>query len=211
MLVSLLKVLLVIALQLTEYRALDWAKKSYGLQTLVTRKIAHVLSALVCVPLLFWMSRGEFAALLIFFLFFFAVAHRMALFSSIHLRNRVTYGEVWFPAGLLVVVLLAYDVHLAAVAAFLVLAISDTCAGLVGHAMGSNGKSALGSLAFFSSALIVLLGTFAVYTGALTFESAGKALVIASAATLAEAVSPYGSDNLSVPLVVAALCRALFF
>ena len=94
----------------------------------------------------------------------------------------------------------------------LVLSISDVAAAVVGRSPGRHpltqmkwpgkeGKTLGGSAAFFLSALLILFFSYQ-YLGLPTARSMLMALLISLAATLCEAFSPRGSDNLFIPLTI---------
>jgi len=126
-----------------------------------------------------------------------------------------TWGTVYFPVALLVLVNLCWRGVLpvwTGGAATLVLGWGDGLASLVGERssgprLPGGSKTLAGSAAMFAGAFVVAL----IFT--LRFDrrfgslgpAVGVAAVVAAAAAVVEAVTPLGLDNLTVPAVVAAL------
>ncbi len=103
-------------------------------------------------------------------------------------------GSVFFMvAALVVVILFRKEI---AVSSLLVLCVSDPLSSLVGRRLGKHrlfGKSVEGSLAFFGSALIILV---------LSSISPSVALAAAFVSTLTELFTPrFLDDNLTIPIV----------
>ena len=120
-----------------------------------------------------------------------------------HGRNAGSYGDACFAAGITLAFVISYlgghhpMTHLAAV---LTLTFADPAATALGRRVRSprlaSGKSLVGSLTFTLIAACVLVG---LETPPLV------ALPIALAAAVVECFCPRGTDNLGVPLTVAAL------
>jgi phytol kinase len=126
----------------------------------------------------------------------------------------VLFGLLWRPAG-------PNDRAAVAAAGAMALTWGDALAALIGQRFGrhryqiwGSTRSWEGSLAMFVAATIVMALTLALVPGSALSPTAtpigaaralGAAALGAGAATLAEAVSPHGTDNLSVPIVAAAV------
>lgn len=149
------------------------------------------------------------------------------LFSSMERKNRSVsdLGTVYFPISLLALVLLTWHDNpflsgitpLAGALGILAMGYGDGFAALIGTRYGKNRftvlgsvKSLEGSAAMFAAALIPLF--LLIYLGAnLSWLSAlGSAAALAALATIIEAITPQGLDNLTVPLAVS-LTWIIFF
>lgn len=131
-------------------------------------------------------------------------------------------GTVYFPVALLVLVNLCWRGVMPAwvgAIAVLVLGWGDGLAALVGETNGAPGvriwggrKSAAGTLLMFSASFAVtLVFTLLFNTRYGTLVPAiGVSTIIAAAATVVELFTPFGIDNLTVPLAVAALYAGVF-
>jgi dolichol kinase len=127
------------------------------------------------------------------------VSLRMRLLGSVHAVARPGWGEIFFPLGIALAALLYLpsNQHLYSLST-LVLAISDPLANIVGNRANGNrgsrllfGKSLPGSLAFLASSALICVA----------FLPVPQALLLSSALTITEAVSPLGSDNLTIAAV----------
>jgi phytol kinase len=126
----------------------------------------------------------------------------------------VLFGLLWRPAG-------PVDRAPAAVAGTMALTWGDALAALIGQRFGrhryrlwGSNRSWEGSLAMLVTAAVAMFLTLAFLPGTPLSPAshplgAGRALLTAvlgaGAATLAEAVSPHGTDNLTVPLAATAV------
>jgi phytol kinase len=128
------------------------------------------------------------------------------------------YGLIYFPISLLILVLLQFSGILSSLACLigvLVMGYGDGFAALIGKKWGKKklplpygGKSYVGTFAMlaisFAVSLVLLLGFSPV-----SFKTAlGVSVLIGLVASVVEAVTPLGIDNLSVPLLCAFLAGA---
>lgn len=130
-----------------------------------------------------------------------------------------TPGIVYFPLSQLVLLAWLWQPsratdHLpAAHAALLTLALGDAAAALVGQRYGRHPYTLLGSRRSLEGSGTMLVVSWLAITltllahGARPYEGVRAGLGAALVATLTEAGSPKGLDNLTVPLVVALLLR----
>lgn len=181
----------------------------------VTRKCVHVCAGLITLafPYLF---PSHYSVLLLCagFLLLLLISRRYHFLDSVNAIRRRSFGSIVYP----VIIYLCFLVYtqtgdlLFYYLPLLIFIICDPLAALAGmrtgwlpYRLGGDPKTVAGSLAFFISAsilsvlLLVLVGNIGVMA-ALPY-----ALLIAAAATLAEAVSPVGLDNLLVPLSILAV------
>ena len=178
-----------------------------------TRKCAHASTGLAaaCFPWLFnspvsvGLLCGGFLALL-------AWSRAVGRLASIHGVARRSEGSLYYPFGVALVFLLARGRPAVYVSSLLVLAVSDAAAALLGargvHRYDGPGgpKSLEGSLAFFASALPCILVPLAWAVPSGRYAACG--LAAAALATVLEATSPKGSDNLTVPFGTCLFLRA---
>lgn len=192
------------------------------------RKVVHIGVAHWWLVAMLFNDNPWFAAIgPLFFLLFNAVALRRSLFSALEVpADRRSLGTIYYPLSLLVLVFLTFSglfpVYTGALAV-LVMGWGDGLAAIVGTraragryavaAVQGRGESAEGTrpketrsvagsvtmlVASFAVGLIVIavLGPNA---GAGTLV--GRALAAALFATVVEAVTPFGLDNLTVPIL----------
>ena len=136
--------------------------------------------------------------------------------------DRRNLGTIYFPISLLVLVNLCWrgvvPVWVGGIAV-LVLGWGDGLAALVGEGNGAPGvriwggrKSAAGTILMFAGSFVVTLVFTLVFRGGPAgqgahgvLEAVGVSTIVAAAATVVELVTPWGLDNLTIPLVVAGL------
>ncbi len=176
----------------------------------VARKIGHVSAGLIAISWAFFVSWNTIiiAELVVFLgaLLF----RRLKLLRGVYGVKRLSWGELFYSAGVIAVILLGAPRWIFVVA-LLHAALADTAAALVGEKYGSQGgynvfgqqKSVMGSLAFFVVSATIIGGVFI-----FTPQHAGNVallMFVPMVATLAENVGVYGSDNFVVPVAVALL------
>lgn len=159
-----------------------------------TRRVAHVAACGYAVWIHSFLSMGEFVAVAGSFVALMVGSKLLHVLSSIHGTRRRTWGEVYMPLGLLLGAVIAGENARAFVAAAVILGVADVAAGLVGDARGAESKTSWGTAAFAAVAILVL---FALGRGALRSVALGVALA------LVERVSPWGTDNVTIPVAAA--------
>ena len=185
--------------------SVELLSRRFGLGAELTRKLVHAASgiAVACLPL--FLSLHEIALIAACFLVLMLTMRRGRTWHSLYRVNRRSWGEICFPVSVGLAAVLAPS-SLAFVASMLVMGLADTAAAGIGGAYGtrhwpwSSGKTYLGSLACFLVALVICL----VMTR-LGLANVRLALLASLLATLAESITPYGLDNLTMPLVVLAV------
>jgi phytol kinase len=157
----------------------------------------------------------------------FIVANAAAVFSGaagilgVHDRRR-NLGLVYFPISLTFLIMGYYLDAIpqwAATIGALTMGYADGLAALVGKKWGkavpikvSGNKSVLGSAIMFAVTLAIVATVGQAYALPQAWSAPWllKAVLIALVATLLEAYTPWGLDNLSVPLASAALAAWIF-
>jgi phytol kinase len=174
--------------------------RTKNVPTEITRRVAHVLACLFALLVHAVLPIWTFLVCSIAFAALIWVSRHFHVFTSIHKVRRRSLGDVYLPLGIGIAALLALDDAAVFVAAVLVLGLADVAAGLVGDYLRSTRKTWWGSGVFLAVSIVVLafcgLGPLAV-------------LVVAVLATATERYSPLGTDNLSIPLVVAGVLLLL--
>jgi len=184
-----------------------------------SRKMVHVIVGIMVAtcPLIFE-SNIQPITLAVIFIAVNVLALKSHAFKSMHATDRTTFGTVYFPIAFLILAAFFWEKPITLILSLLVMTFSDTLASIVGgqekkplkFTLWEDEKSLQGSAAMFlSTTLIIYVGTdfFAWLFGAAFFLPLnvliGCAAFVGLMATLAEATSNKGSDNLSVPLVTA--------
>lgn len=188
-----------------------------------SRRVVHaVVGVLVALcPLLFERPDGVYL-LAAGFVGVNLVAVRHRFFPGMHGIARRSWGTVTFPLALLVALYLCWTLDPGRVfilqAAFLVLALADPLASLVGmslrrpgtYRVGAHEKSVAGSGAFFGAAFVLAALAAALWgPGWTPGVLLAGALAAAACATVAEALGAEGWDNLLIVLAVVVPLAAL--
>lgn len=131
-------------------------------------------------------------------------------------------GTVYFPVSLLVLVLLSWagtmEIWVAGIG-IMVLGYGDGFASLFGEQYArsnfrvfGNDKSVIGSLVMFFASLAVVIVFIVAFGGPQwgTGEILVAGLATALVATVVETLTPFGLDNLTVPILTALFCSAVF-
>lgn len=174
----------------------------------LTRKLVHFGTGLL--TLLFPLLLDNHWLVLILcssFLILLLLSLKFNLLRSVNAVDRRSYGSLLYPVSVYTCYVVFEMRHYHFVYFYLpilILAVCDPVAALVGkrwpygkYKVGSGHKTIIGSLAFFISA--TLIGLFLLHGSSFAVPAA---LIFAAGATLAEAVSRNGFDNLFIPLSV---------
>ena len=190
--------LIVVSAYLCLFLAGELATRRWRISPELTRQYIHLLSGVAAVFFAIVLAREELIGLSVLFLAGLLFSKRLLLLQSIHRVRRATWGEIFFPAGvgLAAVLYLPHSPQLYSLAV-LIMALSDSLANLIGTRFARRrllfGKSLVGSTAFFVCTLAL----------SLFFLRPAPAVLLATLATVVEALSPYGSDNLTIIPTVA--------
>jgi phytol kinase len=177
-----------------------------------TRKLVHAGAGVLAIPLP-WIFSTSLPVLVmgIFFTAALLYTRRGGHLKSVHDVERVSLGEIIYPAAIYLSFVLTVDQGQRALfpIPILALAFADAVAGLAGMRYGRHiftvfgqKRSLEGSLAFLLTCTITTLAVLTIGTDLGT----GRALAVAAAVGLTgavlEAVSIFGSDNVTVPVGV---------
>lgn len=191
------------------------ATHRWNLEPEQSRKLAHVSSgvAAACLPLV--MPFHAVVLLAALFVPFMVVSRRVGLFPAVHGVERATWGEVWFPLGVLLAA--AVFPHRVPYAfGVLVMALSDAAASAAGHRWGRRDyrllgahKTYAGSIAFLAVTVLLATGALAAAASAadgdLSAASVPVVLALAAALTVVEGLAGGGVDNVLLPVAGAGL------
>jgi dolichol kinase len=127
--------------------------------------------------------------------------------------DRSNLGTVYFPLSFVIVIYLFWDRPPLLVGSLMPMTWGDALASVIGRRYGrrqytvlSSTRSLEGSLVMFSAGALATWLALALLGAE---NPLGLALVTAAGATLAESVSPWGLDNLTVPAASALLLALL--
>lgn len=185
----------------------------HGLGAEAKRKLLHVGAGLASLglPAVFDDPVRVFAGLMLVTTWMLAVRRSAGLrhrFGGVlHDLERRSWGEMLFALSLAWLLITAHDTPLHYILPVLVLSLADAAAALVGravplHPLGgpAKGKTLSGCAAFFGVAWLVGAATLTTIAALPPAQAAAMAALVAFNATVAEAVSHRGLDNLTVPL-----------
>lgn len=173
----------------------------------VSRKIIHVTNYLVVATWPFFVSYEVIIIIELIFLLLDVFARRYKWFDSIDKINRKTWGEQFGALGVIIVALLGPNKWLFATTLFII-GLADSAAAIVGSKYGKHKyrilghtKSWEGSLAFAACTGFILFA-FMLIAPLDLFSNQLAILALPIVAAFAEAITPFGMDNLVLPLVV---------
>ncbi len=196
----------------------EYLHSHFNISSEYTRKFAHSLATLSSLIFLVAIKSHWFIFILgLFFFLLLLTANRLKLFGSIHAVKRKTGGSYLLPIAIYTVFYISRSAgnDLLFILPILLLGISDPLAGLAGYSYRHRIKSItifkqkldktiLGSGVFFLSTLIISIITLYLWDYGFP-KFVLFSLVISAVMTLTELLSPYGTDNLTVPLMTALL------
>lgn len=179
-----------------------------------SRKIPHIVTGLAIAFVAFFIDMRIMEPLLVVDALAVLIVYRFNLLPFSRAVDRLTWGELFFPLGLIGAAFISSDKWVF-IAAVLVLGLADAAAALVGRALGkhkykifNHTKSLEGSTAFFITALIILAAIIFIIPSGLSVAWLAV-IALALAATIVEAITPWGMDNLLLPILVATLLKIL--
>jgi dolichol kinase len=178
----------------------------------LTRKTVHLGGGLIAAtfPWLF-QSQWTPAILAVPFVVLLLVVRHAGMLRSVQGVERSSIGEILYPIAIAATMILSSGIDNPAIylAAILTLAISDASAGLLGSIIGKRKyrtiggtKSLEGSLIFLGTSLLIMGSILLLKEGWYPGATLTAVLLASIGATIAEALSPKGFDNLVIPLVV---------
>jgi phytol kinase len=208
-------VLIILSLYFLVFTIPEIIYRKFNIPFLIARKIAHIAGAIVSALLPVFVSSNIALIISLIFVFVAVLSRKKKIFKSVHNGGVVGSGEVVFPLGVILAILIIWPIStIAFQGACLVLGFSDALAGYIGRRYGKRefmflkgGKTILGSSMFFLSTVVIFLIYYFFYS---SFSILGLFLVFIFAfiITSLEAIFYNGWDNLIIPIGAGA---ALFF
>ncbi len=182
------------------YIVLEVLRRRALLRQVVTRKLAHLGSALLI--LTFYPLLTKVVFLVVTFIFFglFIFSYRHKILSSVHTSRYTTYGELFFPVGVISTALFFYQAPFIFTTSILVLGIADALAGYYDSFF--ERKTLSGRLIFLIATVVLLSLQTAHYQIPLSYTTI---VLVSTLVTLSEYLSPKGLDNLTIPLSLSVL------
>lgn len=140
------------------------------------------------------------------------ISYRREIFKSVEMGEKGNLGTVYFPISFAIVLCLFWDRPNLLVASLMPMTWGDALAAVLGRRYGQRKYSVLGSTRSVEGSLAMFFFSWlATFLALLLLPLLGwqasllYSLAVAVFATLVEALSPWHIDNLTVPLLCAAL------
>lgn len=184
------------------------------------RKLMHIAAGVCLLPLP-WLLHSIWAAALLFSAFIFGpfYANRFVWSGRVFGRTlkvaRKSLGGPMYGLGFFILFILARNTPLYYFISAAVLVFADALAAIVGirwplfpyRFLGSK-KTFSGSLTFFTIAFLIIFSTLLFTSSNLVLPVLVVSIIIAALTTFVEAASPFGLDNLFIPLFVFAMLHS---
>lgn len=199
----LLKILLTILIFSSFYILLELIKRKSTIKREYTRKIAHIVSAILAISLYFFLARTEFIIATTFFTIFFAVSYSKKFLNSIHLKNYKTFGEIFYPLALVALGIFYYDKPFIMISSIAIMGFADGISGI--YNLKHKKKSLDGSLIFFLISIVLILINYAVFIDDISLPIIFRIILVSAIISIVEYISHFGTDNFTVPLSSAIL------
>lgn len=194
-------------------------KKYLGLRTEVTRKFVHVSAGIITLLFPFLFQAQMPVLILSFgFLLLMLASMRYRFLDSVNGIERKSLGSLAYPV-IIYTCFLIYLQKQDIVYYFLPLGIFIICDPLAAffgmklkwkpYTIWNDQKTVAGSLAFFASACVLCVLFLSMNTSIVPGTTLMYSCILAGGATAAEAASPFGLDNLFVPLTALAILLLL--
>lgn len=192
-------------------------KKFTKISTFETRKLIHIGVSNWWIVLMLFMDNVYYAVIgPIAFIVLNYISYKSKLFKAMELEDEKSLGTVYFPISLLLIVICVLKFKILPVyaggIAMMILGYGDGLAAWIGKKYGKikypfGEKTLGGSAVMFLASLIVTIifsGLFNDVVSGGYFILLGCAASTAAVAAIVEGLTPYGLDNITVPLSVAA-------
>ncbi len=176
-----------------------------------TRKFIHIAVGMWSYGTVLFFSNRAFAIIPpATFIAINALSYWRGTFKAMEAEEKENLGTVYFPISFVALIWLLWDQPHLLVASLMPMTWGDAMAAIIGRPFGRRRYTVLGSTrSLEGSTAMLVTGWAATFVALLLLApispvtAAVVALVTAIGATIAEAVSPWGSDNLTVPAVSA--------
>lgn len=211
-----LKLCLLILAGLTTLALLEIIRRRLKVTNEDSRKIYHVVHGIIIAIAPFLVSYKIIILLELFLLVTMFLVKTFNLFPWLYRVGRLSWGEYFGVVAVILIALLEPSKWVF-LAALLHLGVADALAAVIGKRYGKKHqfnvfgqtKSWPGSLTFFVSSLA--LTTMVIVASQSTRDSLLLLALLPLLTALAEAASPYGSDNFIVPVLVTVVLSSLQF
>lgn len=178
----------------------------------VSRKFVHIMLSNIWFFYLIFIDSIVWACILpTMFVFINAASYKFKILQSIERENNDGFGTVYYAFSILLICLFTYKINnpLIGLPGILIMGYGDGFAAIVGkrikskeYKVGNSKKTIAGSLTMFIISLIISIISFNILN---VNYFVYKAILVSVIATVLEAVSIKGLDNITVPIIVTIL------
>lgn len=181
-----------------------------------TRKFVHIGVGMISFALVALFKTWQWAIIPpAIFVIINYISYRRQIFSGMETGEKGQLGTVYFPISFVVLIPLLWQFPAILVTSLMPMTWGDAFAAIIGQRYGAHKfhvvgqmRSLEGSIAMFVFSFVAVAITFLVFYAPIA-TALVTALIVAFVATLVEAFSPFGLDNLSVPITSAILLMLL--
>lgn len=176
------------------------------------RKFVHIFVGGYVATWSYFLTTNQIVALAVCAMIVLTISKYSSLFHAVHDIDRASFGEILYPVAVAAVALLSPDKWVFTVA-ILFMALSDGMAAVFGTRFAKNRhnrrlfgthKTVIGAYAFIGfSVLALIIGLFIGGESVMVDNLALVFVVLPISGALLELLSPYGTDNITVPVIVA--------
>lgn len=200
-------------------------RKIWNLGSEFTRKFVHIGVSHWWIAAMLLIDDMRYALIPpVLFVILNYYSYKKNVFKSMERQDKTDLGTVYFPISLVILILLTWkggllgrDLRYFGAVGALVMGYGDGFAAIVGENFGrqkycifKSRKSLEGSIAMFVFSLIVSAVLLGIFRGADIF-TLKVSFIVAVLAAMAEAFTPFGVDNITVPIISALAAYYLNF
>jgi len=176
----------------------------------LARRLAHIGAGLINIAAPFFVSHLAIIVVNVAFAGLLLASRNTDYFSSIQTTKRRTYGDVYFPLGIIAAAVILLPENVAAFQyGVAIMGVSDALAGLVGERWGKKTVSILGTPKTLAGALVFYVSSL-VITLLFAPQLVLAVLILPLILTAVEFMFVYGLDNLVLPVVSGLLFLTFF-
>jgi len=178
-----------------------------GVSNFYTRKVGHILGALICFWMISVLTQSQFVFVCILLILVNLASKFLSLINSIEKAHQDSWGTILFPIAILVVGLLFWNHSIVYKGGILILGFADSLGAIIGKTFGSyrvfnnSKKTWEGCIAFALVSSIILSSTIYLHTKSFSLTQFVQVIFASIFLSFIEVISPKGSDNLSITVL----------
>ncbi|HEY76646.1 MAG TPA: hypothetical protein G4O00_10790 [Thermoflexia bacterium] len=194
----------------------EWLRRRQGYSVDFTRKVVHIAAGMTVLFLLAFQSRWMALIPPVSFIFINTLSYWKGTFQAMETGERWRLGTIYFPIAFAVLTWWLWETKSLLVASLMPMTWGDALAAVVGRRWGrrkfrvpGGHRTLEGSLTFLVVAWVATALPLAFVSGTPFpgWQALPVALAVAVGTAVVEAISPWGTDNLTVPAVAALILR----